>query len=48
MLADVLDEKVTSMAAERDYGVVLAGSPLAVEQAATEALRARAKSPHPG
>ena len=48
VLADVLDDKVTSMAAERDYGVVLAGSPLAVEQAATEALRARAKSPHPG
>jgi N-methylhydantoinase B len=41
VLKDVLNEFVSLRSAREDYGVVLAGKPLAVEEAATAALRAR-------
>ncbi len=48
VLMDVLNDKVSRESAARDYGVVLAGSPLAVEASETETLRARAKVSRPG
>ena len=49
VLDDVLDEYVSVEGAERDYGVVLTGSlgdlTLAVDRAATDALRADAAPP---
>ena len=49
VLADVLDRNVTREAAEADYGVVLAASngSLAVDEAATEARRARIRAARP-
>jgi hypothetical protein len=39
VLRDVRNELVSLAAARADYGVVLAGEPLAVDEAATQALR---------
>jgi hypothetical protein len=39
VLRDVRNELVSLAAARADYGVVLAGKPLAVDEAATQALR---------
>src|SRR5207248_4639111 len=39
VLRDVLNDFVSERAAREDYGVVLAGIPLAVDEAATSALR---------
>ncbi len=39
--ADVLDRKVSREAAQELYGVVLAGEPVAVDETATQSLRAR-------
>jgi N-methylhydantoinase B len=39
VLRDVRNELVSLAAARADYGVVLAGEPLAVDEAATSALR---------
>ncbi len=49
VLADVLDRNVTREAAESAYGVVLAASngSLAVDEAATEALRTRMRAARP-
>jgi hypothetical protein len=40
-LRDVRNELVSLASARADYGVVLAGDPLAVDEAATRALRER-------
>ncbi len=48
VLDDVRNGKVTPEAAERDYGVRLAGPPWRVDAAATEALRAARRSAAPG
>jgi hypothetical protein len=39
VLADVVEQRISAARAERDYGVIIAGS--AVDLAATEQLRAR-------
>jgi hypothetical protein len=39
VLKDVLNEFVSERAAREDYGVVLAGTPPVVDEAATAALR---------
>jgi len=39
VLKDVLNDFVSERAAREDYGVVLAGKPLAVDVAGTSALR---------
>jgi N-methylhydantoinase B len=41
VLRDVLNDFVSERAAREDYGVVLAGTPLAIDGAATAALRDR-------
>jgi N-methylhydantoinase B len=41
VLADVLEDKVTAAHAREAYGVVIAGDPPSVDEAATAALRAR-------
>jgi hypothetical protein len=41
VLKDVLNEFVSLRSAREDYGVVLAGKPLVVDEAATAALRDR-------
>jgi N-methylhydantoinase B len=41
VLADIREGKLTAAAARRDYGVVVAGEPAALDRAATAALRAR-------
>jgi N-methylhydantoinase B len=41
VLRDVLNEFVSPRGARDDYGVVVAGKPLAVDEAATAALRER-------
>ncbi|MDE1571155.1 hydantoinase B/oxoprolinase family protein [Aquabacter sp. P-9] len=42
VLADVIDGLVTVEGARRDYGVIIAGTPLAVDRASTLALRSAA------
>jgi N-methylhydantoinase B len=44
VLKDVLNEFVSPRAAREDYGVVLAGTPLAVDVAATQRLRSRMRA----
>jgi N-methylhydantoinase B len=44
VLQDVLNEFVSLRSAREDYGVILAGSPLALDDAATRALRASMRS----
>ncbi len=48
VLKDVLNEFVSERAAREDYGVVLAGPPLAVDQDATTALRQRMRGARRG
>jgi N-methylhydantoinase B len=44
VLQDVLNDFVSPRAAREDYGVVLSGKPLAVDAAATTALRQRLRT----
>src|SRR6266480_4085397 len=44
VLRDVLNEFISERAAREDYGVVLGGKPLAVDEAATAALRRRIRA----
>jgi len=44
VLKDVLNDFVSLRAAREDYGVVLAGAPLAVDAATTAALRGRMRA----
>jgi N-methylhydantoinase B len=48
VLKDVRNEFVSERTAREDYGVVLSGTPLAIDEVATQALRDELRAPRQG